>query len=150
MRTRITCGWLVAHADGHHTLWRNAELVYEGDTVLFVGERFEGTVDGEIDARDKLIAPGFIDTHVHSGHRASHRLIADTGRPDYFGQPFLDISVPREGTRVGGDPRYLRPDAPGAEGGTRLHATFTVAELLRNGVTTFMEFGSQRRVQEAL
>jgi hypothetical protein len=22
-----------------------------------------------------LIAPGFIDTHVHSGHRASHRLI---------------------------------------------------------------------------
>ena len=68
-----------------------------------------------IDARGKLVAPGFIDTHVHSGHRASHRLIADTGRPDYFGQPFLDISVPREGTRVGGDPRYLRPDEPGAD-----------------------------------
>src|SRR5262249_28011055 len=70
--------------------------------------------------------------------------------PDYYGQPFLDISVPRAGTRVGGDPRYLRPDAPGADSGTRLLATFTVAELLRNGVTTFMEFGSQRRVQEAL
>ena len=51
MRTRITCGWLVAHADGHHTLWRNAELVYEGNAVLFVGERFEGAVDREIDAR---------------------------------------------------------------------------------------------------
>jgi len=48
MRTRITCGWLVAHADGHHTLWRNAELVYEGNTVLFVGERFEGAVDREM------------------------------------------------------------------------------------------------------
>ena len=45
MRTRITCGWLVGHADGHHTLWRNAELVYEGNSVLFVGERFEGTAD---------------------------------------------------------------------------------------------------------
>jgi hypothetical protein len=110
MRTRITCGWLVAHADGHHTLWRNAELVYEGNTVLFVGERFEGAVDREIDARDKLVAPGFIDTHVHSGHRASHRLISDVGRADYFGQPFLEISVAREGTRVGGDPRYVRPD----------------------------------------
>ncbi|HSJ40379.1 MAG TPA: N-ethylammeline chlorohydrolase, partial [Xanthobacteraceae bacterium] len=66
MRTRITCGWLVAHAAGHHTLWRNAELVYEGNAVLFVGERFEGAVDREIDARDKLVAPGFIDTHVHS------------------------------------------------------------------------------------
>ena len=42
MRTRITSGWLVAHAAGHHTLWRNAELVYEGNAVLFVGEGFEG------------------------------------------------------------------------------------------------------------
>ena len=58
-------------------------------------------------------APGFIDTHVHSGHRASHRLISDTGRPDYFGQPFLEISVPREGTRVGGDPRYAPPRRAG-------------------------------------
>ena len=41
-RTRIACGWLVGHADGHHTLWRNAELVYEGNAVLFVGERFDG------------------------------------------------------------------------------------------------------------
>ena len=64
MRTRVTCGWLVGHAGGHHTLWSNAELVYEGNTVLFVGERFEGAVDREIDARDKLVAPGFIDTDM--------------------------------------------------------------------------------------
>src|SRR5258708_30635600 len=150
MRTRITCGWLVAHADGHHTLWHNAELVYEGNTVLFVGERFEGLVDHEIDARDKLVAPGFIDTHVHSGHRASHRLISDIGRGDYFGQPFLEISVAREGTRVGGDPRYARPDDNSVLAELKLNARFTVAELLRNGITTFVEFGSQLRVQQAL
>ena len=124
--------------------------MFEDDRIVHVGPRFDGAVDREIDARDKLVSPGFIDTHVHSGHRASHRLITDTGRPDYFGQPFFEISVPREGTRVGGDPRYARPDQPGADAGSRLLATFTVAELLRNGVTTFMEFGSQRRVQEAL
>jgi 5-methylthioadenosine/S-adenosylhomocysteine deaminase len=150
MRTRISCGWLVAHAVGNHTLWRNAELVYEGNTVLFVGERFEGLVDHEIDARDKLVAPGFIDTHVHSGHRASHRLISDIGRGDYFGQPFLEISVAREGARVGGDPRYVRPDDNSAAEELRLNAQFTVAELLRNGITTFVEFGSQLRVQQAL
>src|SRR5262249_45791519 len=150
MRTRIKCGWLVGHDRGHHTLWRNAELVYEGSTVVFVGERFDGRVDREIDARDKLVAPGFIDTHVHSGHRASHRLISDIGRGDYFGQPFLEISVAREGTRVGGDPRYTRPDDAAVAEELRLNARFTVAELLRNGITTFVEFGSQLRVQEAL
>ena len=150
MRTRIACGWLVGHADGHHTLWRDAELVYEGNTVLFVGERFNGAVDHEIDARDKLVAPGFIDTHVHSGHRASHRLISDIGRGDYFGQPFLEISVAREGARVGGDPRYVRPDDNSAAEELLLNARFTIAELLRNGITTFVEFGSQLRVQEAL
>jgi hypothetical protein len=99
MRTRIACGWLVAN-EGRH-LWRNAELVYEGSNVVFIGERFEGPVDHEIDAGDKLVAPGFIDTHVHSGHRASHWLISDIGRGDYFGQPFLEISVAREGARPG-------------------------------------------------
>ncbi len=150
MRTLVRGGWIVGYAAGTHTLVRDGVVVFEEDRIVHVGPRFDGGVDREIDARGKLVSPGFIDTHVHSGHRASHRLITDTGRPDYFGQPFFEISVPREGTRVGGDPRYARPDQPGADAGSRLLATFTVAELLRNGVTTFMEFGSQRRVQEAL
>ena len=150
MRTLVRGGWIVGFAAGTHTLVRDGVVVFEDDRIVHVGPRFDGGVDREIDARGKLVSPGFIDTHVHSGHRASHRLITDTGRPDYFGQPFFEISVPREGTRVGGDPRYARPDQPGADAGSRLLATFTVAELLRNGVTTFMEFGSQRRVQEAL
>jgi len=150
MRTLVRGGWVVGFAGGGHTLVRDGVVAFEDDRIVHVGSRFDGSVDREIDARGKLVCPGFIDTHVHSGHRASHRLITDTGRPDYFGQPFFEISVPREGTQVGGDPRYVRPDAHGAQAGSRLLATFTVVELLRNGVTTFMEFGSQRRVQEAL
>src|SRR2546430_2934666 len=121
---------------------RNGEVVFEVNTILFVGENFSGNVDKEIDAAaDRLVIPGFIDTHVHSGHRASHRLISDVGRPDYFGQPFLEISVAREGTRVGGDPRYVRPDDNSVMDELRLNARFTIAELLRNGITTFVEFG---------
>jgi cytosine/adenosine deaminase-related metal-dependent hydrolase len=150
MRSKIQCGWLVGYSGNGHVLWHDAELVYEGTQILFVGERFDGTVDTVIDARAKLVVPGFIDTHVHSGHRASHRLISDVGRPDYFGQPFFEISVPRAGTRVGGDPRYARPDDTAAAGELLLNARFTVAELLRNGITTFVEFGSQLQVQQAL
>ena len=141
---------MVGFQGAGHTLHRDGVVLFEGDRILHVGPRFEGRVDREIDARGKLVSPGFIDAHVHSGHRASHRLITDTGRPDYFGQPFLDISVPRRGTRVGGDPRYLPSSVTEVDRDTRDQAAFTIVEMLRNGTTTFMEFGSQLRVQEAL
>lgn len=150
MRTSIEATWIVGHEGGQHRLIRDGVVVYEGNKIVHVGQRFEGQVDQTIDARGKLVAPGFIDTHVHSGHRASHRLITDTGRPMYYGQPFLEISVPKEGKVVKGDPRYLKHGDKGVEAAFQLNATFTVAELLRNGVTTFVEYGSQLSVQDAL
>ena len=150
MRTSIKASWIVGHETGHHRLIRDGVVVYEGNRIIHVGKTFDGPVDSTIDATDKLVAPGFIDTHVHTGHRATHRLITDTGRPMYFGQPFLEISVPKEGAVVKGDPRYLKHGDAGAEAAFALNAIFTVAELLRNGVTTFVEFGSQARVQDAL
>src|SRR5271165_2935382 len=150
MRTKIRAPWIVGHEHGRHILIRDGVLVYENNKILFVGKAFEGTVERTIDAKGMLVAPGFIDTHVHSGHRASHRLITDTGRPMYYGQPFLEISVPKEGKVVKGDPRYLKHGDAGSQAAFELNATFTVAELLRNGVTTFIEFGSQLSVQDAL
>ncbi len=150
MRTAVKASWIVGHASGTHTLIRDGVLVYEGNKIIHVGQSFDGETDHVIEATGKLLAPGFIDTHVHSGHRASHRLITDTGRPMYYGQPFLEISVPKEGKRVVGDVRYLKHGEAGADAAVRLNATFTVAELLRNGVTTFVEFGSQLAIQDAL
>ena len=150
MRTAINASWIVGHEAGHHRLFHNGVVVYEANKIIHVGKSFDGPVDATIDASGKLVAPGFIDTHVHTGHRATHRLITDTGRPMYYGQPFLEISVPKEGAVVKGDPRYLKHGDVGSEAAFALNAIFTVAELLRNGVTTFVEFGSQLRVQDAL
>jgi cytosine/adenosine deaminase-related metal-dependent hydrolase len=150
MRTKLAATWIVAHEKGSHALIRDGEVVFEGNRILYVGKGFDGRVDKTIDATGKLVAPGFIDTHVHSGHRASHRLITDTGRPMYYGQPFLEISVPKEGKVVKGDPRYLKHGDAGSAAAFELNAAFTVAELLRNGVTAFVEYGSQLSVQDAL
>jgi cytosine/adenosine deaminase-related metal-dependent hydrolase len=150
MRTLIQAGWVVSHEAGRHRLIKDGVVVYEGNRIIHVGKTFDGRADATIDASGKLVAPGFIDTHVHYGHRASHRLITDTGRPMYYGQPFLEISVPKAGKVVKGDPRYLKHGDAGSAAAFELNATFTVAELLRNGVTTFIEFGSQERVQDAL
>ena len=108
MHTVIKASWIVAHEAGRHQLIRDGVVVYKGNKIVHVGKNFDGEADATIDATGKLVAPGFIDTHVHSGHRASHRLITDTGRPMYYGQPFLEISVPKEGKVVQGDPRYLK------------------------------------------
>ena len=150
MRTLIQAGWLISHRHGTHCMDRDFQLVFDDDEIVYVGPSFEGRVDTTVDARHQLVCPGFIDTHVHSGHRASHRLISDAGRPDYFGQPFLEISVPKEGTRIEGDVRYLRPDEDGAQDEIDFNAAFTVAEMLRGGITTFVEFGSQLHLQTAL
>ena len=150
MRTLIRGQWIVANDGRGHTLLRDGVVAFEDKHIIHVGKTFDGPVDRVIDAGSKLVCPGFIDTHVHSGHRASHRLIADAGRPLYFGQPFLEISVPKEGRVVSGDPRYLKPGDNALNAALELNAMFTVVELLRNGVTTFVEFGSQESVQLAL
>ncbi len=159
MRTVIQGGWVVGFGGDTHTLIRDGVVVFKDDRIVHVGANYSGPADREIDARGKLVSPGFIDTHVHSGHWASQRLITDTGRREYFGQPFLEVSAPREGTAVVGDPRWRevtgwptggKPGENVMDEALQLHATFTVAEMLRNGTTTFMEFGSGRHIQDAL
>ena len=61
MRTRLSARWIVGHAAGHHTLVENGCIVFEDDSVLFVGHDFPGEVDITHDYGTALIAPGFID-----------------------------------------------------------------------------------------
>lgn len=153
MRTLIRGGWVVGYSGSTHTLIRDGAVVYEDDTILHVGADYDGRVDREIDAASKLVSPGFIDTHIHSGHRAAHRLITDAGRPEYFGQPFFETLPSRRGRPHGGDAGdwVKRADEDEAAARRRIDAaTYTIAELLRNGTTTFMDFGAQLPMQQAL
>jgi cytosine/adenosine deaminase-related metal-dependent hydrolase len=150
VRTSIKAGWLVGYANGSHQLIRDGVIVYEDNKIVSVGTHFDGPVDRQIDAGDRLVAPGFIDTHIHYGHRASHRLISDTGRPLFYGQPFLEVTIPRRGKKVSGDARWLAHGESTSEGALDLNSKYTVAELIRGGVTTFVELGAQVAVQDAL
>ena len=141
MRTVIKGGWVVGHGKTGHELLPDGMVVFEDSRIVFVGYDWDGTADTVIDATGKLVAPGFTDSHVHMGHRALHKLMSDTGRPEYLGQPFYESAL-------------KRPGAPGdgrsAQGDLTVQAAFTVAELLRSGVTSFIEFGSNRAVQAKL
>lgn len=131
MRTVIRGGWVIGYAKGSHRLYRDGIVVVEDDRILGVGYGYDGPADSTIDARGRIVCPGFVDTHVHLGIRSAHRLLQDAGRQDFFGQPMTHF-VPREGT------------APPYED-RELSACYTAAELLRSGTTTFLGIGDARR-----
>ena len=52
--------------DGTGAPWRRADVAVRGDTIVAVSARLEGSARHIVDARGRVLAPGFIDLHVHA------------------------------------------------------------------------------------
>ncbi|HEX6083366.1 MAG TPA: D-aminoacylase [Thermoanaerobaculia bacterium] len=52
--------------DGTGAAWHRGDLAVRGDTIVAVAHRVDGTATRTIDARDHVLAPGFIDLHTHA------------------------------------------------------------------------------------
>jgi cytosine/adenosine deaminase-related metal-dependent hydrolase len=52
---------VIGYTGSDHTVYRDGEVVYEDDAIIFVGHRFPGEVDAVHDHGDAIISPGFID-----------------------------------------------------------------------------------------
>ena len=61
MRTRLTGRFVIGYAAGDHAIYPNGEVVYEGDSITFVGHGYPGPVDVTYSYGDAIISPGFID-----------------------------------------------------------------------------------------
>lgn len=133
---------MVPYREGSHRLLRDGVVVIDNDSVQAVGSSYDGTADIEIDARHKLVIPGLIDTHVHPGTRATHRLLADSGRQVLMGQPFLEHALNKPGRHAPGDFRYGEA-SDSKRAPDQIGALFTQAELLLNGITTFVDCGTR-------
>ena len=150
MATSLTGDWVVGFDGRGHVLIPNGVVVVDGSRVVHVGPTYDGTTERALGGPGHLVAPGFIDTHVHAGSRALHRLFSDGGRPELFGQPFLEVAIGRPGTQVAGGATVDRETGMSAEKRRRVEADFTVAEMISAGITTFLEFGAKLPMQEAL
>ena len=82
MRTLIQGGWVVGFDGAHHELIRDGVVVYEDDRIIHVDKRFDGRADRTIDARGKLVSPGFVNCHLHAGTNAPHVFMADNLKSD--------------------------------------------------------------------
>lgn len=150
MATKLTGDWVVGYDGTEHVLIPDGVVIMDGQDIVYVGKSYDGTTERTLGGAGCLIAPGFIDTHVHAGTRTLHRLFSDHGRPELFGQPFLEVALSRPGTHAGMGANVDQATGMSAAERLAVEAEFTAAELISAGITTFLEFGAKLPMQRAL
>lgn len=60
-KTKVTGAFVIGYDGTDHVIYADGEVVYAGDTILFVGHHYPEPVDQTIDAGLALISPGLID-----------------------------------------------------------------------------------------
>ena len=130
-RTTIHAGYVIAFDGRGHRLLRDGTVIVDGDRIVAVGRRETVPVETgsqTIDAQDSVLTPGLISTHAHIGGSPLDRsFIEDRGNPQFFYSGLFEL-LPVRG-------------AAQDEEATRACVDFSMAELLRGGVTTVMEIG---------
>jgi cytosine/adenosine deaminase-related metal-dependent hydrolase len=64
-KTAITASHILTYVGEGHRHLQDGVVVYEGNTIVYVGKAYAGAVDHTIDATGKVVTPGFINTHAH-------------------------------------------------------------------------------------
>ncbi|ANE45189.1 ethylammeline chlorohydrolase [Paenibacillus swuensis] len=64
MKTLIKGAFVIGFDGQDHVVYPDGEVVYEGNTIVFVGHDYPGEADEVIDAGQAVISPGFIDLNA--------------------------------------------------------------------------------------
>ncbi|GIW06591.1 MAG: ethylammeline chlorohydrolase [Dehalococcoidia bacterium] len=128
-RTRIRCGELIAFDGVEHRLLRDVDLVVADDRVEWIGADATGPFDAEIDASRRLVSPGFVNLHLHSGSTVATRLVTERRYPALFNAGYLAFSPKRGAPPIGARER------------AEIGGLATAVELLKAGCTTVVDLG---------
>jgi len=119
--------WLITMDPGRRII-RDAAVTVDGGKVVAVGKssdiKARYTGKSSVDGRDTVATPGFVDCHLHSSFQLS-RGLADEANAQSF---LFDRMYPYEAALDGDD--------------VRVSATLAATELLRHGVTCFIDPGN--------
>lgn len=133
--TRIkNTAYVVGCEEDTHYLLKKGEVVYEGNTIIYIGNSYEDPVDEEIDAKGGLVIPGFINLHTHLAASPLEKgFVEDTGNPFHFMSglyEFLAMTTVKE---------EYKKDV----------LQFSIAEVMKTGSTTVFEqgFGDEDTIQ---
>jgi cytosine/adenosine deaminase-related metal-dependent hydrolase len=126
--TLYRAGWIVACQDDEHRILRNGCLVVDGDRITHVGPAYDGEVDRTVDLPDRIITPGFINTHAHLDESPIDKSVQeDVGNRQFWLTGLIEI-LPTEMAGLDDD-------------GARACLDYSLIELARTGTTTVLQMG---------
>lgn len=64
MKTKIRSRYLIGYENDDHVIYRNGELVFQDDKIIYVGSHFDGDADKTIDFGNAIVSPGFVDLNA--------------------------------------------------------------------------------------
>lgn len=118
MITAFRGGWVVTQNPNRDVF--RGDVAVEGEKIIYVGPKFEGSADREIDIGGDVVMPGMINTHTHVAMSVMKGSLDDLLFPD-----FLNTSFKIDADRTDRD----------IDIGTKLGCM----EMIRSGTTTFMD-----------
>lgn len=133
MRKAIVNGTVIAWDGSRHHAIESGTVVFEDDLIEFVGSSYDEPVDETIDAKGRLVMPGFVNSHLH---------VTDT----LFTKGYLEETQAPAGTSVVPNYHTLYTVLPAVRQASDPDAQLAAAhcafaELARTGSTTVVELG---------
>ncbi|NCB41990.1 MAG: hypothetical protein EOM59_05170 [Clostridia bacterium] len=123
--------FVVGYDGSKHVIYEDGDVVYEGNTIIFVGHNYSGSYDELWDTGLSVISPGFID------------LEADIDNDHANFDVVLFKKYPEHGPNweQGNEDRI---EDPYSDEDFYIRQKYSMAQLIMNGITTAMPIAGER------
>ena len=107
-KTAVRASHIIAYDGQGHRHLKDGVVVYEGNTIVYVGKEYAEPVARTIDATGKVVTPGFINTHAHlAGSPLDKSFIEDRGNPQFYMSGLFEYLPVRGGAMMAEDARAI-------------------------------------------
>ncbi|AMH94267.1 Amidohydrolase family protein [methanogenic archaeon ISO4-H5] len=119
MITVLRDAWIVTQNAKRDVL--KGDVVVDGERIVSVGPKFNGTADREINCSGDIVMPGMVNTHTHIAMTVMKGVVDDLLFPDFLAKTF-------------------KIDADRSDEDLLLGTKLGCMEMMLSGTTTFVDF----------
>lgn len=118
--------YVVGYKNGGHILYKDGEIAYAGNKVVYVGKKYPGKADKVIDTNRGFVIPGLVNCHCHvAASPVEKGFLEDIGSRNFYGTSLYESL------------RVTHLNIEDQENVFR----FSLSEIIKKGSTTIFELG---------